>query len=392
MFLTFYSGVSKALLRHAEGTNFKKRINKMTKNSLVSLTAIAAALSASMAAPAFAEGNTIKSKNGKSEVVFYGQINRGILFGDNGTDDDVFFVDNDNSSTRFGFEAKHKGAQLTFGAKLELQVESNSTGGGIDFGNSNGSLGISERVADLYVSGAFGTVFLGQGSSASDGSSESDLSGTSVVAYSSVGDLASTLSFNNSGAVGVSVGDVFSNFDGLGRNDRLRYESPELAGFTFGGSVAGDDAYDVAVNWAGDFGGFEVQAAASYADPGENSAVREQYSASASVLLDNGLNLTLAGGEQELVAGGPKPTFGYVKVGYRADIFDAGKTSFAVDYYDGEDIGFAGTESTSYGIVAVQKFDDLGLEAYAGFRNYEFESAANDDDLTAVLLGARLKF
>ncbi|KAJ54581.1 hypothetical protein ACMU_17905 [Actibacterium mucosum KCTC 23349] len=364
----------------------------MTKKSIVSLSALAAALSATMVAPAFAEGTSIKSKTGKSEVVFYGQINRGILFADNGTEDEVFFVDNDNSSTRFGFEAKHSAGALSFGAKLELQVESNSTGGGIDFGNTNGSLGISERVADLYVSGAFGKIFLGQGSSASDGSSEADLSGTGVVAYSGIGDLAGTLSFNNSGGFGVTVGDVFSNFDGLGRNDRLRYESPSFGGFTFGASIASDDAFDIAANWAGEFDGFEVAAAASYVDPGDASGVDEQYSASASILLDNGLNFTVAGGEQELAAGGPNPTFGYVKAGYQADIFSVGKTAFSVDYYEGDDVGFAGTESTSYGIAAVQKFDDLGLEAYAAFRNYEFDSAANDDDLTAVLLGARLKF
>jgi predicted porin len=32
-----------------------------------------------------------------------GQINRGILWGDNGNDSDLKFVDNDNSSTRFRF-------------------------------------------------------------------------------------------------------------------------------------------------------------------------------------------------------------------------------------------------------------------------------------------------
>jgi hypothetical protein len=32
-----------------------------------------------------------------------GQINRGLLYADNGTDTDVIHVDNDNSSTRFRF-------------------------------------------------------------------------------------------------------------------------------------------------------------------------------------------------------------------------------------------------------------------------------------------------
>ncbi|MBW2443102.1 MAG: hypothetical protein JRH12_21700, partial [Deltaproteobacteria bacterium] len=30
-----------------------------------------------------------------------GQLNRAVLWGDNGNDDDIKFVDNDNSSTRF---------------------------------------------------------------------------------------------------------------------------------------------------------------------------------------------------------------------------------------------------------------------------------------------------
>lgn len=365
----------------------------MTQKTYTSAAAIIAVTGALAVQPAWAEETSVKSNKGTSEVTFYGQINRGILFADNGDEDEVFFVDNDNSSTRFGVRAEHRGTALTFGAQLELQVESNSTGSGPDFGNANGGSSITDRVADIYVSGDFGTFFLGQGATASDGTSEADLSGTGVVGYSGVADLGASLSFNNSGSsvLDIQVGDAFSNFDGLGRDDRLRYESPEFNGFTVGGSVAGDDAYDLAVKWGGNFGGFQVQAAASYADPGDASGVDEQFSGSASVLLDNGLNLTIAGGEQETNGAGD-PTFGYIKLGYQADIFSFGKTSFAVDYYEGEDIAFAGSDSTSYGLFAVQKFDDAGLEAYAGVRTFEFESGFDDDDLTALLVGARLKF
>ena len=37
-----------------------------------------------------------------------GQINRAVLWGDNGNDDDVKFVDNDNSSTRFRFTGSNE--------------------------------------------------------------------------------------------------------------------------------------------------------------------------------------------------------------------------------------------------------------------------------------------
>ena len=36
-----------------------------------------------------------------------GQVNRAVLWGDNGNDDDVKFVDNDNSSTPFWFTGSY---------------------------------------------------------------------------------------------------------------------------------------------------------------------------------------------------------------------------------------------------------------------------------------------
>ena len=54
----------------------------------------------------FANGATLR---------FYGQINKGILNYDDGIDNETYYViDNDNSSTRFGFEYDQSFGEWTF--------------------------------------------------------------------------------------------------------------------------------------------------------------------------------------------------------------------------------------------------------------------------------------
>ncbi len=147
-----------------------------------------------------------------------GQVNRGVLFADNGDDSEVFHVDNDNSSTRIRFIGQ---GQLTedfsVGTQIEVQFESNSTADiSFDQDSPAGDNHFTERKLEIYFdSKRLGRLWLGQGDTASNGTSEVDLSGTSVVAYSGIADMAGGLEFSDDGVLGPSIGDVFSQFDGL---------------------------------------------------------------------------------------------------------------------------------------------------------------------------------
>ena len=58
-----------------------------------------------------------------------GQINRAVLWGDNGDGNDTKFVDNDNSSTRFRFTGSNEFDEVwKVGIVWEVQMESNSSG------------------------------------------------------------------------------------------------------------------------------------------------------------------------------------------------------------------------------------------------------------------------
>ncbi|MDH3658540.1 MAG: porin [Alphaproteobacteria bacterium] len=328
-----------------------------------------------------------------------GQVNRGILVTDDGDDTDVFFVDNDNSSTRIRLLGDARfNDDVSVGSVIEVQLESNSTADVSQDDQRNvGANNFTERKLEVFAdSKTYGRLWLGQGDTASNGTSEVDLSGTGVIGYSGIADLAGGIQFQEDGALsGVTIGDTFSNLDGLSRDDRLRYDTPVYSGAKLSASAIADDRWDIALRYARElFGAHEFETAIAYADVDDDF---DQVSASASLLLGDtlpGASITLATGNRDFDAGGRNDAqFFYGKLGYQFAPFGIGDTAVAVDYYDGEDIAVDGDESTSIGLVAVQNVDRIGTELYAGLRNYELDRGGADfDDVTGLLVGARLKF
>ena len=188
-------------------------------------------------------------------------------------------------------------------------------------------------------------------------------------------------------------GDAFSNLDGLSRDDRLRYDTPSLAGLKFSTSYGADDRWDAALRYGGDFGAVKAAAAIAYADPNDDD-LDNRVSGSVSALHDSGFSFTAAAGRDSRDSRDPE--FWYVKLGYQRPFFSWGSTALAVDYYQGQDIDIEGEDTTAYGLFAVQKLDDYGTELYLGLRNYELdvdrEGIGDVDDIFALLAGARVKF
>jgi len=321
-----------------------------------------------------------------------GQVNRGVLYADDGAETEILHVDNDNSSTRIRFVGSGQyNEDITVGAQIEVQFESNSTANiKIDGSAPGGTDGFTERKLELFFDHArFGRLWLGQGDTASNGTSEVDLSGTGVIGYSGIADLAGGIEFGGFG-VGPTIGTVYSNFDGLSRDDRIRYDTPSFGGFKLSASHADSRKSDVAARFSGDIGGgLKVAAAAAYAI---NGTVDSQINGSVSVRHSSGFNVTAAAGQRDLETGPQDPFFWYTKVGY---VWGGGigNTAFAIDYAEAEDVAQVNDEFTAYGAFLVQKIDKISTELYLGVRNHELDRpGSNFDDIVAVLAGARIKF
>ncbi len=354
----------------------------------------------------------VTSSSDKVKVQVYGQINQAFMTADDGDSSDYYVVDNDNSSSRMGIIATAKATEdVTVGGKIEYEIQSNASNVvNQDNKSGQGYDGSGDAFNDRHVDAwiehkTFGKFSIGKGSTASDSTSEVDLSGTDVVGYASVADMAGGILFYDDGTnslSGTNVGSVFSDFDGLGRDNRIRYDTPQLFGFTLSGSVLSGDGGDVALRYAAQWGDFKFAAAGAYADNRNNNSWDDQVNGSASVLHSSGLNFTIAGGQRNLESGllnpdgsnrDDDPTFYYAKLGYRHQFFEVGETRFSLDYARNDDVAQDGDEAKSVGFQVVQDFPEWGSEYYIGYRWHELDrDLADFDDINALMTGVRVKF
>ncbi len=347
------------------------------------------------------EATTVTKGNRKVSVKLYGMVSRAMMIWDSGNDDDIYSVGNSASPSRFGIKGGAKiGSGWSAGFLLEWQTR-DTWAKDVSQNNSKGSdPGLLQlRHEAVYLENArIGTVYLGHTSTSTDGIAEIDLSGAKVISQSDVGD------WNKSFSVGgTNWGNVQDNLDGA-RNDIIRYDTPTYAGFTASVSYGEDDLFDVALRYAGEFGGvmkvaggigYRVQDDEDFAPHSSDTLV-----GSVSALhVPTGLNITFAAGQREYDSTREDASYWYVKGGLLRRFNRLGMTAVYGEYgdYEGQFGGGAplNSESSVWGVGVVQYIDAAAMEVFASYRQYDFDNAVavgESDDLSAVMLGARIKF
>ena len=343
----------------------------------------------------------VTSKFSNVDFSLYGQIDRAVLYSDNGDSKDLYSVDNANSNTRMGFNAGvDTSSGWLVGGRIEYGLVSNASND-VNQNKTNDATDtyIKNRWAEMsFKHDTYGKISLGKGSSATDGTAEVDLSGTDVAAYASIADTAGGMLWNDSTTntvSGTQIGDVFNDFDGLGRTDRVRYDTASFAGFSLAGSGASGDAWDGALRYNRKFGETKVVAAFGASSPGDViDGVDMQYSGSASVLLPMGFNATISGGVRDLKdSDRDDPTNWYAKIGYKTSFYSAATTAFSIDYGQAENLAQDDDKGKTWAVTAVHDIADWGTEFYLTYRNHELDRNDTDfDDINVVMAGARLKF
>ncbi|MEM6564354.1 MAG: porin [Pseudomonadota bacterium] len=337
----------------------------------------------------------------QSSFDFYGQLNFGIWNTDDGIEDETYFTDNDNSNTRFGFNWTNDmgdGNALRFNFETSIGLNGSSAvtidDTDLDFSTSRTEL---RKFEFIYTTASYGTFSFGQGSTATDGSAEADLSGTSVIAYSGISDLAGSVEFRapDGSFSGINIGDTFKSFDGS-RRFRVRYDTPSFSGFVL--SVSGgeeilntdDDKeyYDLGAKYTHESGDLKYDARLGYSwVSGSDDLLKGSF---AVFHTPTGLNLALSSGAQQ---DGGDDDYVYVKLGVQQNWIAAGTTALSIDYNDGSNYAIDGSESKSIGLAAVQTIDAHNLEIYAAWRTHEFDAPGESfEDIDVIALGARWKF
>jgi hypothetical protein len=323
-----------------------------------------------------------------------GQVNRALMYVNDGDEDKLFFVDNENSSTRFRFRGSNEfEGGWTVGFLWEVEMQSNSSDEvSMDDDSDIGDITFRERHMDIFFT-KWGTLRLGQGDTASNGTAEVDLSGTTVAAYSSTADVGGSFEFKDGNVgTGVTVGGSRSNFDGNSRKDRIRYDTPRWAGFFASGSVEGNSQWDLAARYAGDFGWARLAAAAGWGDFGNSSSSADgtrqgQFASSASMLFKNGLSLTAQYSYRR--QDNKDPWSAFAKLGY--DFLQ--KHSASIQYSRCENLSAPDDKGDTFGLAYVfTPFQSVEVYGTYYLHMLDLDQGSDPDDINIFFAGARVKF
>ncbi len=404
----------------------------MYRKTLQTSVAAAAlfAFAAPFAGPASAAGNTVVNGKSQVKIAITGQLSRVVSIVDDGNTTNIHHTSQAFSGNRVRFIGTAKAWEnLTIGTRIEFQFNNrtsnesgNFTAGSSKDEDQGDDTGIDPRYQDITFAGRWGKIYVGKGDSASNGTSEVDLSGTIIAINPSVADMGFGGSFFivesatvlgvtifplpalglpqdpnlNGGIVGPRASTVFTSFDGLSRTQRVRYDTPTFGGFKVSVGLNQGPIGDAALRYSGSFAGTKVSAAIAWSDKSSTSAtIGTQINGSGSILHSSGLSATVAGGTQDFDGvGRSDPSYIYFKLGFKAKLVDAGTTNFFVAYQNTDDLATEGDDATYWGFGVVQILKDYATELYATFSVADLDDASPDsyDDLTTGLVGARVKF
>jgi hypothetical protein len=339
-----------------------------------------------------------RDENSTRALRIYGQLNRAIMFWNDGTKSRAYAVDNETSSSRLGLMGSHQfQRELRLGYRVEIDSRVTSSFV-VSNGDPWGDLGdgaIRLRHAYGYLENSkLGRLTLGQQSPATD-----DL--TLLNLGSQMNDAA--VHYNNHFGIWLKSGSGFitdlqwgqiaHNVDSL-RGLFARYDTPAIGGVVLSAAWGEDNIWDVAARYQTEGHGFRLVAGIGYRD----DPAHRYRDAKGSISLINeptGLYVSLAGGVRDddvsILSANGLAHFHYAQLGISKQWLPYGKTTFYADYglYKNFNIGnllradlvnpgelviwgtLAETEVRRWGLGAEQSFDAKSLLVYAQAHHYQ---------------------
>ena len=358
-------------------------------NKKLLTVAIAGAMAAPMAAQA------VKYK-------LSGQVNRAIVFQDDGHQSDVRHVDNIASGTRIRLKGSEDlGNGMKVGFYWELQTSSNPAFAARPDQNSDGVGNTNNiRQANVWFSGNWGKLTIGQGDGAANGATEADLSGTAISgAYHGRTSFTGGMRWRTGmggtiacgGAATCTGGATYNEFDSFSRYDGIRYDSPALGPVVISASVGNDSKWEVVGRVNTSLGGGQLSGAVFYGEASGALNVDNRFGGSLSYLFSQGTNITVAYSENEPQAAGAADAETWsAKLGHKW-----GPHAVSVGYGESDDTAAAGFEDTGWNIGYVHSLKKANTQLYASFIHQELDTPAGTagvEDFNVFVVGARVKF
>lgn len=404
------------------------------------------------------EAVTVRRGNRKVSLTISGHVGHQVMWWDDGGASDMYIGDGGNIFSRFRLRGEAKiNPDLTAGFTYEFGINNNAIGsmnqlnGGDDLGG-----GVTLRDSTVWLRHKnLGMLKIGHGSTATDNLILIDLGGLGAAATPDIGlynggflTRLSSLSVNGTpipalgGVLTPLTWSQFLNggvsFDTARRNHVL-YETPSLAGFTVQASVAEDNFWDVALRYAGEFGGFRVAAGLGRSVDKEAPTwgvlapllvandITTTMGSGSILHMKSGLFVNGAAGMREIdwsvtpfaghTLSAKDAKFWHVTVGWSKNVFGIGNTVLFAEYQKADDMigyqlvgpvinGSIESEATMMGFGVVQHIDAAAMEVFATYKKFEADARlagtwtgvgslaidANMHDFSMFLVGTRINF
>ena len=354
-----------------------------------------------------------------------GQLDRAFTVADNGNETDYASVDNIGSNSRFRFTGNEKMANgMNVGFIYEMSVvQFGSTEFDIGKNSGGGDVNLDTRKIDIYLEGDFGKVSFGKGDGAGYYANMMDYSGTLYYGGGAWYTLYSSgISFvDDNGNQLYKIGQTNSVFNAVGRQERIRYDSPSIGGLVLSTSLDNGNAYELAARYHVDLPGAKLATGLSWVDtndlnieasptngqpltPGSEFKAKQVLSASASLLLDGGLNFTVSYGNDKTDAmanAGQANQEGYDATNLFGQVgYLTGAHHFAVNYGETKDLIVEGTKGSQIGLAYVYDWSSA-VRLFSSYHLYSLdlpssvktaEGWGDANDISQLYAGIRVAF
>lgn len=369
--------------------------------SLLAVSLMLAVIILAFAEEGRAADDTLSSGN-KNQMMIYGLVTRTLLYADDGDRSELFHVDGGVENTRLGWIAQGRlNEDITAGAQIEMDVPLSNAAGDVDLIGTESTQQTAWGIRIQEVTAThrrYGKVSLGQGDTASTDRVAVDLSGSDLAVGNNPADMAGGIHFYNrtTGGRTVTIGDVIDKVDGIDKDNRLRYDFPEVGGVGLALSYVAGGVWDAGFGYAREWGGFEFEMGAYYANVSARSTDDEDlWGGSGSLKHKSGLSFALAGAiKGRKGIGQDNADYLWGKIGYSTGLFDIGETHFGLSYGQYNDFAQDGDEANSLGFGIVQDLEPIGSNLWLLVRNHELDRTGSDsfDDIFIVSTGALFNF
>lgn len=386
------------------------------------------------------------------EAKWYVNINRAAMHVNDGYQRDTYFVDNAAESSRAGItgEKRLDNCCNFVGGTAELEFASASTTSVNQLNRTNASTstdpigvssheGIRIRAVEGWIrNSSWGKLTLGHGAQSSYTVVGKDLSGTTETIgyysgpYAMAGGMYFHVKDSTTPVTGLAgtprVINVFNPYDGLGRKDRVRYDSPKFCGFSVTGSISSgepdnavvgnqvptgmatgtvgrrygsdlalnyDDTLNHAVRLLGGVSMYKVS-------KGSDEKALKVWDASLAALhLDTGINVAVNLAKKTLPNTSTansitkKPQFSRVQLGLITDLNCYGSTNFVADFAKSKNSYTDDDKGTAYGVGVVQNLKRVNSQLYVGVRSMKYKqnvTTTTYDRMLAAMAGLKINF